>query len=142
MTNKMVVPVDLSSEDPPELRFAAELARATQAEILLLHVIDYVPMLLPVELPGGYPVPQIEIVREAVVKKLERMAIKVSPVRVTPIVESGGAAQQIVEVAEREKANHIVLGSHSRRGVKRLVLGSVADRVAHTAHCPVTIVRE
>lgn len=141
MAQKLIVPVDLSTEDPPELEFAAKLARAMQGEIILMHVIDYVPMLLPVELPGGYPLPQLDIVREAVEKKLTRLASRAAPVPVTTRIEVGGAAAQIVDAAIREKADQIVLSSHTRRGVKRLVLGSVADRVAHTAPCPVTIVR-
>jgi universal stress protein A len=142
MTRKLLVPVDLASEEPPELKFAVALARETGAKILLLHVIDYVPTLLPVELPGGYPLPQLDVLREAVSQKLGRMAAKAAPVGVTTQIETGGAATQIVETAVREKCDHIVIGSHSKKAVTRLVLGSVADRVAHTARCPVTIVRE
>jgi hypothetical protein len=76
MARKLLVPLDLSSEEPPELLFAADLARALSAEIVLLHVVDYVPTLLPVDLPGGYPLPQIELVSEAAGKKLGRMVAK------------------------------------------------------------------
>ena len=142
MTRKLLVPVDLASEEPLEVRFAAEIAQSTGASITLLHVIDYVPMLLPVELPGGYPLPQIDIVREAAAKKLERMAAMLGRLQVRTMIEVGGAATQIVEIAQRDKFDQIVIGSHSKRAVTRLVLGSVADRVAHSAPCPVTIVRE
>ena len=141
MAHKLLVPVDLALDEPPELRFAADLAQSSGASITLLHVIDYVPMLLPVELPGGYPLPQIDIVREAAAKKLERMAAGLGRVTHT-LIEVGGAAAQIVEVAQRDKFDQIVIGSHSRKAMTRLVLGSVADRVAHSAPCPVTIVRE
>jgi nucleotide-binding universal stress UspA family protein len=141
MTRKLLVPVDLTSEDPPELKFAGELARETRASVVLLHVIDYVPMMLPVELPGGYPLPQLDVIREAVGQKLARMAAKLGQVETHTMIEVGSAAHQIVEIAKREKADQIVIGSHSRKGVARLVLGSVADRVAHTATCPVTIVK-
>ena len=50
--------------------------------------------------------------------------------------------QEMVDVAKREKVDQIIIGSHSHKAIARLVLGSVADRVAHTATCPVTIVRE
>jgi nucleotide-binding universal stress UspA family protein len=142
MARKLLVPLDLSSEEPPELMFAADLARALSAEIVLLHVVDYVPTLLPVDLPGGYPLPQIELVSEAAGKKLERIAAKLAPVATRTLIEVGGAAAQIVACARREKADQIVIGSHSHKAIARLVLGSVADRVAHTATCPVTIVRE
>jgi len=142
MPRKLLVPLDLSSEEPPELLFAADLARALSAEIVLLHVVDYVPTLLPVDLPGGYPLPQIELVSEAAGKKLGRIVAKLAPVAARSVIEIGGAATQIVAVAKREKADQIVIGSHSHKAIARLVLGSVADRVAHTATCPVTIVRE
>lgn len=141
MPTKLLVPVDLTSEDPAEAKFAADLARQTGAKVILLHVIDYVPMLLPVELPGGYPLPQIEVVREAVGQKLARIAAKMGQVATHTMIEVGGAATQIIDVAKREKADQIVIGSHSKKAVARLVLGSVADRVAHTSPCPVTIVR-
>ena len=142
MTRRLLVPLDLGSEDPPELQYAADLGRALKAEIVLLHVIDYVPTLLPVDLPGGYPLPQIELVNEAAGKKLARIAAKLAPLAVRTLIEVGGAAPQIVGVAKREKVDQIVIGSHSHKAIARLVLGSVADRVAHTATCPVTIVRE
>jgi nucleotide-binding universal stress UspA family protein len=142
MARKLLVPLDLSSEEPPELLFAADLARALSAEIVLLHVVDYVPTLLPVDLPGGYPLPQIELVSEAAGKKLGRMVAKLAPIAARSVIEVGGAAAQIVAAAKREKADQIVIGSHSHKAIARLVLGSVADRVAHTASCPVTIVRE
>lgn len=142
MTRKLLVPVDLASENPPELTFAVDIAKATSAEILLLHVVDYVPTLLPVELPGGYPLPQLDVVRDAVKQKLGRMIAKTGLVGVQQIVEVGGAATSIVDVAKREKVDQIIIGSHSHKAIARLVLGSVADRVAHTATCPVTIVRE
>jgi len=104
-------------------------------------VIDYVPTLLPVELPGGYPLPQLDVIRDAVSQKLARIAAKAGHVEVQTLIEVGGAASQIVEAAIREKCDQIVIGSHSKKAVARMVLGSVADRVAHTSSCPVTIVR-
>jgi nucleotide-binding universal stress UspA family protein len=142
MARKLLVPLDLASEEPPELTFAADLARALSAEVVLLHVVDYVPTLLPVDLPGGYPLPQIELVSEAAGKKLARIAEKLAPLAVRTLIEVGGAAAQIVAVARREKVDQIVIGSHSHKAIARLVLGSVADRVTHTATCPVTVVRE
>ncbi len=142
MPRKILVPVDLLDEDPRETRLAIDLARAIGGEIVLLHVVDYVPTMFPVELPGGYPMPQVDIVKDAAAKKLEGLASRMQGVPVTHVVEVGAAASQIVDYARREKVEHIVIGSHSRGALSRMVLGSVADRVAHTAPCPVTIVRE
>ncbi len=142
MATTLLVPLDLSDEKPPELDLALRLGRALSADVLLLHVIDYVPTVMPVELPAGYKPLQIDIVREAAEDKIARIAASTGYQNLRTIVAVGGAAAAIVEIARREKADQIIIGSHSHKAITRLVLGSVADRVAHTATVPVTIVRE
>ncbi|TYL37977.1 universal stress protein UspA [Natronococcus pandeyae] len=56
-------------------------------------------------------------------------------------VETGGAARTIVNYAEEHDVDHIVMGSHGRSGVSRILLGSVAETVTRRAPVPVTIVR-
>ena len=56
-------------------------------------------------------------------------------------VETGPPARTIVEYADANDVDHIVIGSHGRTGVARILLGSVAERVARRASVPVTIVR-
>jgi len=80
------------------LQYAADLGRALKAEIVLLHVIDYVPTLLPVDLPGGYPLPQIELVNEAAGKKLARIAAKLAPLGILQAYASPEA--QAAEIRE------------------------------------------
>jgi nucleotide-binding universal stress UspA family protein len=58
------------------------------------------------------------------------------------VVRVGTPADEIVRAANEEKAAMIVLGTHGRGGVQRLMLGSVADRVLRRAACPVLVVRE
>ena len=50
-------------------------------------------------------------------------------------------ARAIVDYADEEGVDHIVIGSHGRTGVTRVLLGSVAEKVVRRAHCPVTVVR-
>jgi len=142
MRKKILVPVDLSDEHPSEITFAVDLARLLDAQIVLLHVVDYVPTVLPVELPAGYPMPQLDVVRESAERKLTEVATRFDGLDVVPIVEIGAAAHEIVVCAERENVDQIVIGSHRHGTIARIVLGSVAERVARTAPCPVTIVRE
>ncbi|MEF8780446.1 MAG: universal stress protein [Haloferacaceae archaeon] len=56
-------------------------------------------------------------------------------------VEIGSPAERIVAVAEEVGADHVVVGSHGRSGVSRLLLGSVAERVVRTSPVPVTVIR-
>ncbi len=142
MQKKILVPVDLADDHPGEIAFAKELAEAFGARIVLLHVVDYVPTVLPVELPAGYPTPQLDVIRESAERKLAEVAKRFAGVPVETIVEVGAAAHEIVAVAEAEGVDQIVVGSHRHGAIARMVLGSVAERVARTAPCPVTIVRE
>lgn len=61
--------------------------------------------------------------------------------RITVHLEGGNAAKAIVELAEREKVDGMVLGSRGLGEFKRLLLGSVAQKVMVYAPCPVTVVR-
>jgi len=58
-----------------------------------------------------------------------------------PLVKQGGPQGTIIEFAEQWKPDLIFLGSHGRRGWKRLTLGSVSEEVAHNVHCSVVIAR-
>ena len=64
-----------------------------------------------------------------------------SGVTLTSHVESGEPARKILDIAERDKPDLLVIGTHGRTGVKHAVMGSVAERVARQAPCPVLIVR-
>lgn len=142
MIRKILVPVDLTDDHPSEITFACGLAKTFGAKVLLLHVVDYVPTVLPVELPAGYPTPQLDVVQASAERKLAEVASQFEGLDVESTVEIGAAAHEIVACAEREGVDHIVVGSHSHGALARMVLGSVAERVARTAPCPVTIVRE
>ena len=156
----LLVAVDLAVEHPPELAFARRLATELGAEVLLLHVVDYAPSVLPIDLPAGYPAPRVDVFQEAAEKKIAALAAGFGDVPVRTMVEVGDAAAEIVEVARREGVEQIVVGhqrggsggfgrlgelgrrSLGRSALSRVFLGSVATRVARSAPCPVTIVRE
>ncbi|MFW5939381.1 MAG: universal stress protein [Halolamina sp.] len=92
---------------------------------------------------GGYPGEWLEqaneradrILDHAVEQAAERDR-EIETVRVTD-----RPARAIVDYAEEEAVDHIVLGSHGRTGVSRVLLGSVAEKVVRRAACPVTVVR-
>jgi nucleotide-binding universal stress UspA family protein len=60
---------------------------------------------------------------------------------VTPVVREGGIADQIVEAAREHDVQMIVIGSEGRTGLKKFMLGSVAEAVVKNAHVPVMVVR-
>jgi len=131
--DKIVVPTDFSHCGDAALRLAASLARDTGAKLLIVHVEEP-----PLAYGGGemyYGVP------EPATEDLQRMLQRVVPP--DPNVEyehrliSGEPASAIVQLAEDEKADLIVMATHGRTGLTRLLMGSVAEAVVRRAPCPV-----
>jgi nucleotide-binding universal stress UspA family protein len=121
--------------------------RADQTEIHLLHVID--PMVyLPLYEGAMRDFDRVEALRnenrEQAKQLVERTAklLRDAGYRVTTTVEEGEPRTTIIDCAERIGAHLIVVGSHGRRGLPRLLLGSVSEYVARHAPCSVEIVRE
>ena len=142
MIHTILVPTDFSDGAGVALERAEELARSTAGELVLLHVHEEYPIM---PLDGTVMVPpglDLEL-RAALEKALEEkvVAVRKHGVAVRGLTVSGTAHVQIDAVAAREKADLIVMGTHGRRGLGRLVLGSVAERVARTTKVPVLVVR-
>lgn len=117
-----------------------------RTEIQLLHVTD--PLIyLPLYDGAMRDVERIELVRGEHVKEaqnlLEQTAkqLRGDGYRVDTAIEEGEPRTTIVDYAGRVKADLIVMGSHGRRGLPRLLLGSVSEYVARHASCSVEIVR-
>jgi nucleotide-binding universal stress UspA family protein len=141
---RILYATDLSSTSEPAWAEARRFGRLFDAEILLLSVLPP-PVVLPVE---GYFPPDLyeELARSArqdAEKGLDRLLNSVagSGLKVRLRLEEGSPASRILEVASEEAADLLVVGTHSRTGVQRAILGSVADRMVRQATCPVLTVR-
>lgn len=145
MYTRIVVALDGSETASHALDAALNLARDTGAQLLPVYVID-----LPVfalDVPGYNP----SIVRNAfeeegrrvTAQARERMAqrgVRGTP-RVTEVTPPGEDVANCIQRAAADwHADLIVMGTHGRRGVRRMVLGSVAERVLRCATCPVLLV--
>lgn len=134
----VVVPVDFSDEAFAALDTALELV----ADASHLHVVYVLPVLEPAE-PGVIwaTVDEPSRARHAEQALRERLSeAKVQGVQVA--IQFGDPGHEITEYAEQQKADLIVLPSHGRTGLKRLLIGSVAERVIRLAHCPVLVLRQ
>ena len=133
----VVVPVDYSDESFQ----AVDLAVTLVSDPSHLHVIHVLPYLIPTE-PGVIwstvdDTGRMEHAREALETRLSEAGHK----GIDICVEFGDPGQQIAEFAQRQDADLIVLPSHGRTGLNRLLIGSVAERVVRLAHCPVLVLR-
>jgi universal stress protein A len=139
----MLVPTDFSEHSDQALEQAAELAAQLDATIHLMHVVQISPMGGGPEVASVYPTTLIDSATSAAQTALEARAARhrdratMAPVR----IEIGDPRDVIDRVAEELGADLIVMGTHGPRGVRRMLLGSVAEAVVRTAPCPVLTIR-
>ena len=140
--DNVLVPVDFSPFSERAARRAGEIAKATDARLTLLHVVDYFPEDVPLEVIAPEDQDPAEYLETRAKKKLVELARAVenegAVCRVTFSTHS--ARHEIVRVASEEGMDLIVVGSHGRRGLTEY-LGSTTHGVIHGARCDVLIVR-
>jgi nucleotide-binding universal stress UspA family protein len=136
---KIVAPTDFSEPSQRALDVAVELARHFSCELVLVHVVGSVPVIpTPASTTFNVPMYQQEIVNDAKATLDRLVEEKVpKPIRVRPMIIQGEAADEIVHAAENEKADIIVIATHGRTGLDRLMFGSVAEKVVRLSPCPV-----
>ncbi len=141
---KILCTTDFSDPSFKALIAGGELAKKFEAHLMVLHIVEKVP-----NLPALPTNPTIDITLYQ--KKLEEMALitletivkdklkgKVSP---ELIIGQGRAAEEIVEIATDKRADLIVIGTHGETGFRRLILGSVTEKVVRLSRCPVLTVQ-
>ncbi|HBW62867.1 universal stress protein [Comamonas kerstersii] len=144
MFKHILVPVDGSETSLQAVSKAAELAKAFNSEVTAVYVLDPYPF---TGVGADFAYGQAQYLSAATAeanKALEDVTerMKDTGVTVKTLVGEGHAIHEgIVRVGENVGADLIVMGSHGRRGLEKLVLGSVAQRVLQTAKVPVLVVR-
>jgi nucleotide-binding universal stress UspA family protein len=146
MYNRILVPIDGSDSSMLGLEEAIRLAKAMNSKLTLLHVVNEL-VLLTAETPGLYIEKLIEALKSegcALLDKAERLVREhgLEPERVMVEMLGASAADEIVREAKVREADLIVMGTHGRRGLRRLALGSDAELVLRKAPVPVLLVRE
>lgn len=139
---KILCPVDFSEFSATAYDYAHSLARLYQAKLFIQHVAEPFISISPryVSQPVIDQVYAHQIVEAE--EKIHDMAARRSLdlVEHEIVLERGAAADCILEFADSEKMDLIVMGTHGKRGLDRLVLGSATERVLRKAHCPVMAV--
>jgi len=134
---------DFSEPSQHALHFATSLARDCRAKLVILHVAETESC--PVgELFDEEPKPSPEEVKclEAVVPDDADVPFEHRLVCPTPSSENVHPADEIVKFAKQENVHAIVIGTHGRTGLSRLLVGSVAESVMRQAPCPVVTIRK
>jgi nucleotide-binding universal stress UspA family protein len=140
---RILAPTDFSELSKQGLTSALELTEAFGAKLLLLHVVEPPPY--PVEgiVPSHLGATWLDDLERQASQDLAQMLSEThaSKVEVTRRVVVGIPYRKIVEVAEEENSDLIVMTTHGRTGFSHLVMGSVTEKIVRTAPCPVLTIR-
>jgi universal stress protein A len=139
--SKILYATDFSPNSVTALGYASSLAVAEGATLIVAHVDDTTPGLVLGDVGYCY-IPQVD---EIAHKEFERLQ-KIVPIRDGVTFEHrflrGDAADGILQLAELERADIIVIGTHGRTGQKLLLMGSVAEAVVRRAKCSVLTIKQ
>jgi nucleotide-binding universal stress UspA family protein len=149
MISKILVPHDGTEMSEKALEKAVELAKGFNAELVLLHIIEQIPV--PPSIMLGGDTVLINRARRSIRRELEEgwnklgeskiRQIQKDRIRATCECLSGSADEQILRFTKNNKIDMIVMGSRRLKGVSKIkALGSVTRKVSELADCPVLIV--
>ena len=133
-------PTDFSAGSDHAFRLACSFARDQQARLIVLHVLER-PVIVPAGVAMAPPPPPPIAERAAVRAQLNQIQTPFPDLAIDRRLEEGDPATGILQVADELKCDLIVLGTHGRTGLGRLLMGSVAEKVVRTAKCPVLSVK-
>lgn len=135
---KILFATDFSDASDTALRFATALARDNQASLLIVHCSEprpaYTVAGIYASLPAGNEFADAH-------EQLARVTPTDSNIPFKQRLLIGPAAEEIVKFASEQAIDLIVIGSHGRTGLSRLLLGSVAEAIVRQATCPVVTVK-
>jgi len=142
---RILVPVDGSPTSAAGVKEAVKLAKNLHAKLCLLHVVDEMIVFNTPE-SGINLEPILEGMKRGgkrLLRRAEKLASALGARPDSELRESAGArvADVIVERAKRLRSDLIVMGTHGRRGVDRMLMGSDAELVVRNAPVPVLLVR-
>ena len=136
--DRILAAVDFSETSDKALDYALSLAKVFEAELVVLHILQE-PILYQAETSQSY--------RDAFERKMQSNLDALlhrhtcEGVNVKTAMKPGAPFVEIVEFAEAEQCDLIVLGTHGHGPIHNMLLGSVAEKVVRKAKCPVLVVR-
>ena len=146
MYQRILVPVDGSPTSNTGLAEAIKLAKLTGARVRVLHVVDEMPYLMSADGYAAVTGEVLAMMKNAAQAILEQARAQVDAAGIpvdTAIFDSlsGRLCDRVAEQVQQWGADVVVLGTHGRRGVGRMLLGSDAEQIVRTATVPVLLVR-
>ncbi|MEC4115654.1 universal stress protein [Myroides phaeus] len=139
---KILVPTDFSSQAYNAIKIAAVLAKKSNSEILLLHVLD-LPQQGSDSISKGSPIPEVMFFKNAAEHKLKELALSeiFNGVNVSTSLILERTSPGVVKTAETNDVDLIVMGSHGVSGAKEYFVGSNTQKVVRTSDIPVLVIK-
>ena len=140
MYDHILVPTDGSTGVERAVKHAVELAETHDATLHALYVVNTASYSsMPMETSWEHIRDMLGEEGEAALERVQELAAE-ADVPVESHVVDGSPSKEIVQYAEREDCDLVVMGTHGRGGIDRLLLGSVAERVVRSSRVPVLTV--
>ena len=148
---KVLIAIDYNPTAQKIAETGYSLAKSMNAEITLLHVVadytyysslDYSPIMGfdSFSTMGMVQTNTVEELEKAALEYLEKTKKHLDDASIKTLVRDGDSGEAIIEAANELKADVIVLGSHSRRGLDKILMGSVAEKVLRHSKTPLFII--
>lgn len=142
MKNKILIAIDLDDDYLYVIKKGLELARMMNAKIILTSIVNiYVNYIQPdmatspIQWDDIYNT-QIEFTRQ----ELEKIKSQNNNLEMEVIVEKGNSKTDIIEIANTENVNYIVMGTHGRTGISHVFMGSTAEYIIRHATKPILVI--
>jgi universal stress protein A len=136
----ILLAIDFSPATDSVTRQAMELCRTFKTKLSLVHVVEFTPMNLSNDMALPQEVEFGQELLEQSKQRLQELGKELGVDQSECFVTQGSTRHEILHLAEEQKMDLIVIGSHGRQGIQRL-LGSTANAVLHGAPCDVLAVR-
>lgn len=133
MLKKILAPTDFSDLSVRGVRYACQLGKDVGAEVSIFNVV--------IVDESGIDKREMEEHKQRLKEFVAKNVADFGPnLRIRRVVDAGQPYATIVDCAENERIDLIVMSSHGRSGVSRMLIGSVTDKVLRAASCPVLVV--
>lgn len=133
----IITPVDLEEHSNKLIEYSAYMASKLGAKLTLIHVVEPFHTIVDVEL-GSSTIEKFTENRLQTARGFLQNLAAPYPESTTEILQ-GVIVDTIIAFAKSKKAEMIIIGTHGTKGIEKLLLGSVAERVVKNAHCPTLV---
>jgi universal stress protein A len=142
--SKVLVPIDFSDYSKSALKYAVSFVKHFGARLILVYVVE--PVIYPPDFSmGQIAIPSMDLeMDKRAMEELDKLAEQEIPseIKVKSIVKTGKPFIEIIETADEQDVDLIIIATHGHTGMEHILFGSTAEKVVRKAPCPVLTLRE